>query len=81
MTLLSTDTFLCFTYPAIIDNFVALEPERSFSLTINETSTVPNDPRIVMDIDQADIIIIDDDGMQKSCRKSMPFIVCFILKH
>lgn len=55
------DTITCFVFPAIVDNRLALEPDRSFFLRINDT--LPNDPsRIALDIKEVEIVIVDDDG-------------------
>lgn len=49
----------CFTGP-IIDDLIALEPDESFLLKIDNIS--PDNPRIVTGIDTTRITIIDDDG-------------------
>lgn len=55
------ETTSCFTFPAIVDDSVALESDKSFSLEISDTS--PNDPkRIALDITEVEIVIVDDDS-------------------
>ena len=60
LTIASSETSVCFTSPAIIDDSLALE-NVSFSIVISDT--VPNirDTRITLDIAEVEIIIIDDD--------------------
>ena len=54
-----SDDRTCFTGP-IIDDLIALEPDESFILTIDNIS--PDNPRILRGIETTRITIVDDDS-------------------
>ena len=57
---------MCLDFPAIVDDSVALEPDKSFFIAISRTE--PDDPkRVALSIDEVEIIIVDDDGKNCSC--------------
>ena len=55
-----TDTLLCVEWPALLDDSIPFEPDKSFFVKL--TGVDPESPRIVVDIDEVEVIIVDDDS-------------------
>ena len=55
-----TDTLLCVEWPALLDDSIPFEPDKSFFVKL--TGVDPESPRVVVDIEEVEVIIVDDDS-------------------